>query len=42
MLDITICEDDIMKQEKREMLFFERGLKESIDLRKFDSGERVI
>jgi DNA-binding LytR/AlgR family response regulator len=42
MLEIAICEDDIMQQEKLEMLLFEIGLKESINLRKFDSGERLI
>lgn len=42
MLDIAICEDDIMQQERLEMLLFEIGLKESINLRKFDSGEKLI
>lgn len=42
MLDITICEDDIIQQEKLEKLLFEIGLKDSINLVKFDSGEALI
>ncbi len=42
MLEIAICEDDIIQQERLEMLLFEIGLKETINLRKFDSGERLI
>lgn len=42
MLEIAICEDDIIQQERLEILLFEIGLKESINLRKFDSGERLI
>jgi len=42
MLDIAICEDDIIQQERLEILLSEIGLQESINLRKFDSGERLI
>jgi DNA-binding LytR/AlgR family response regulator len=42
MLDIAICEDDIIQQEKLEKLLFEIGLKDSINLGKFDSGEALI
>lgn len=42
MLEIAICEDDIIQQQRLEVLLFEIGLKESVNLRKFDSGERLI
>ena len=42
MLDIAICEDDIIQQERLEILLSEIGLQESINLRKFDSGEKLI
>jgi DNA-binding LytR/AlgR family response regulator len=42
MLEIAICEDDIIQQERLEILLSEIGLQESINLRKFDSGERLI
>jgi len=42
MLEIAICEDDIIQQERLEILLSEIGLQESINLRKFDSGEKLI
>ena len=42
MLDIAICEDDIIQQEKIEQLLLEIGLKDSINLGKFNSGEELI
>lgn len=42
MLEIAICEDEIIQQQKLEELLFEIGLKESINIRKFDSGEALI
>jgi transposase len=42
MLESAICDDDIIQQKRMEKLFLEIGLKESINLRKFDSGERLI
>ncbi len=42
MLEIAICEDDVIQQELLESLLFEIDLKEAINLCKFDSGEKLI
>lgn len=42
MLTIAICEDDKIQQQQLEKLIFDIGLKESIKLDKFDSGEELV
>ncbi len=42
MISIAICEDDVMQQQVLEALLNEIGLKESLNLHKFNSGEDLI
>ncbi|WP_341876818.1 LytTR family DNA-binding domain-containing protein [Defluviitalea saccharophila] len=42
MLTIAICEDEIFQQQQLEKMIFNMGLKESINLHKFESGEELI
>ena len=42
MISIAICEDDVMQQQVLEALLNEIGLKESLDIHKFKSGEDLI
>lgn len=42
MLTIAICEDDLQQQQELEELIKGMGLKESIDLQKFSSGEELV
>ncbi len=42
MISIAICEDDVKQQQVLEALLNEIGLKESLNLHKFNSGEDLI
>lgn len=42
MLTIAICEDELQQQQELEALILDMGLKESINLQKYSSGEELV